>query len=78
MKIVENKCKIDFEDLKYGEVFKCEESVYMKVMAIKKDDLNIDKSNSYNCVDLSDGILKYCFPESEVQLVNNPVLTLNY
>ena len=78
MRIIENKCGMDFKDLDYGEVFKRNKSVYMKVMDIKKDDSNIDNSDSYNCVDLSDGILKYCFPDSEVQLIHDPVLTLKY
>ena len=67
MKIIDKSNRTTkFCDVNYGDIFKYYTYVYMKV----------SNDENFNCVDLASGTLKYCFSDAQVQLIENPVLTL--
>lgn len=66
MKIINNRKQANiFEDLKYGQVFMCKGSVFMKI-----EEIQVDYGEYYNAIYLDDGMLTHFRFDDEITEVN--------
>ena len=69
-KPMENKKRITFEDLKYGEIFRIEYPEELYIYGIKIVGFAIDEQE-FNCVNLEDGEAFYLCQDYEVELYDD-------